>query len=253
MLTNLVVRAKITSAVKFEIPDLPDTPTPVVQKPDTRGNNKTKKPKKDVSPDPLRQIAPEPRVRRSLAAPSGLGGGLPGRGYYPVPQYQDVTIKRILKGVGQVENTVGMTVQGKNTTKHTRYVGRVYIRNPGFRLMPGKWYLLSGIIIQNKLWVSFCDIHQEWQALNLDQLHNLRKDFIHGCKKCRIQYCHPRDPGCEKRNNRMDVCSWRPDSYLPAADCSVKHSSCRAIKGKCQWKHSPRFAKCKQSKQSKLP
>lgn len=230
------------------------TSTPVAQKTTSKDNNKTKKPSKGVNPKPLRQIAPEPRVRRSLAAPSGMSGGFAKRGYYRVPQYQDVTIKRVLKGVSRVQSALGIKTITVNTTKHTQYVGRVYIGDPGFQLMPGKWYLLSGKVIQNKLWVWFCGLHQEWQRLNLDQLHNLRKDFTRGCKKCRIQYCHPRDLGCEKRNKmNKDTCTWTPDSYWSGADCSFKHSSCQAIKGQCQWKHSPRFDKCKKIKQSKLP
>ncbi|KAK3697036.1 hypothetical protein QZH41_012507 [Actinostola sp. cb2023] len=255
---DFVVRAKIISTVKFELPEFPKHPTKG-HRGNGRGNgkdnnnnnkdNNSKKQHKTVDPAPMRgldPIAPAPR-RFARSVMSGFSG-------VPVrprnfPEYQDIKIKRILKGVVDVKETVGTTpVDNTTNSKYTRYYSRAYIRNPGFKLKPGKAYLLAGKIIHNKLWVSFCDWHTEWNVLGLDQLRGLKKDFIHGCK-CRVLFCYY--PGCEDNNHQRDVCMWKPDSFYPGDDCRAKHSTCRAHKGRCQWKHSERFVKCKKNKEMK--
>lgn len=251
-----VIRAKITSTVKFEIPKLPETPSPVVPTPGNRSkghgqgqkisNKVLDKVIKDNGPVPIRGMAPEPRNRRSIAAPSGMGG------YGIIPQYQNINIKRILKGAGKVEKTVGTTPEDKNNARYTRYFSRAYLRNPGFQFKKGKSYLLMGKIIKNKLWVSFCDWHDEWESLNLDQLRNLKKNFILGCTECRVKFCYY--PGCENKNKELDVCMWRPDSYYNfSGDCRVKHSACRKVNGRCQWTNDKKVVNCKKDKENNLP
>lgn len=240
------------SAVKHEVPELPPRPTSPF-KPHTRpiktGRNKNKSKKNPVQGvAPMRRgkelPAPAPfRFARSIVSGRGSYKRQPLMGW----RYQEIKIKKILKGVGRVENTQETQAQLR-ANKTTRYSSRMYV-SPSLHLKPGKAYILAGKIIANRLYVNRCNWYADWDRLSVGQIRRLRKTFVQGCK-CRVKFCYQR--GCENIKEK-GVCKWKPEGFYPIDDCRYHHSSCRVHKGNCQWIDNDGYQQCMKKKAALLP
>jgi hypothetical protein len=244
---SIVVRVKVVSAVKYEVPDLPAQPTPVVkQKTRITDNNNSNKKKHNIGVAPMRSVDPAPaplRLARSLISDAGRYHQRRLMGW----RYQEIKIKKILKGFGLVENTEKTQAQIRNNNRTIRYKSRMYV-SPFLHLKPGRAYILAGKIIANRLFLSKCNWYAAWGNLSLSQIRGLKKIRAQGCK-CHIQlFCHY--PECENTKAK-DVCMWKPQGFYPIDDCRYHHSLCRKRKGNCQWIDGEGYHKCIKNKLGK--
>ncbi|XP_031554272.1 metalloproteinase inhibitor 3-like [Actinia tenebrosa] len=245
---DYVVRVRVMSAVKHEVPELPPRPTPLVTTQNrTTDSNEDKikeKTTQGVAPWRRGKQAPAPfRFVRSIVSNRRSYRQYPFLGW----RYQEIKIKRILKGVGLVENTQKTHAQLR-TNKTTRYSSRMYV-SPWLQLKPGKAYILAGKVISNRLYLSRCNWYSAWDKLSAGQIRDLKKTFVQGCK-CRVQFCYK--PGCEKTKAK-GVCMWRPQGFYPVDDCRYHHSLCRVHNGNCQWVDNEGFQKCMKNYTALIP
>ncbi|EDO49273.1 predicted protein [Nematostella vectensis] len=243
--SDYVFRVKVKSGPKFEVPPLPAGPEPPRPGKDNNNNNNNNNGNKDkdkeVGPDPLiSEPAPVIRGREPRAAAST--GGHPPR----ILTFQEVTIKRLLRGKSKVNKTKGFEKFTKNLL--TRYNARVYTA-PKVKLEPNKAYLVAGKVIDGRLWISYCNLHTEWDHLSKSQLGGLKKYYQQGCNKCKVQLCFSASQ-CE-RMTAPDRCMWQMEIGNPTEDCYVKASACKKVGDRCMWKNEKSALKCKKEKKQK--
>ena len=115
---------------------------------------------------------------------------------------------------------------------------RVYVSC--VELKPGRSYLLMGKVIENRLWLSSCNLHREWDSLTIDQRRALKKYYRMNCD-CRVQFCYYTD--CQNIVIKGG-CMWRPRTLPPSTDCGVKHRYCQKKKGHCVWRDGFNYDRC---------
>ena len=175
------------------------------------------------------------RRARGLSASVGLShGGLFRRYSTFKVRYQEVVIKRVMKGEKLMESLDGIV---RNQRK--RIVrARIYVSS--IELKPGRAYLLMGKVIKNRLWLSGCNLHTEWDHLTIAQRGALKKYYQQNCG-CRVQFCYYTD--CQKIQI-PGGCMWRPRTLPPSTDCGVKHRYCKKKNGECVWVNGKNYDRC---------
>lgn len=192
-----------------------------------------------ADPPSLPPRLPKRKVRhaRGLVSSSfGLGGGRKFQRYSSHSvRYQEVIIKRVMKGRKILENLEGVVKSKDNRVMYARvYVSCVDLK-------PGRPYLLMGKVIKNRLWLSSCNVHTDWESVTIDQRRALKKYYNMNCD-CRVEFCYY--PDCQKETIK-DGCRWRPRTFPPSTDCGVKHRYCKQKKnGQCVWIDGNNYNRC---------
>lgn len=176
------------------------------------------------------------RQARGLLPSFGSGGSETFWTYFTHSvRYQRVLVKRVMKGKELLENLEGVQKNANNVVTYAR----VYVS--GVELKPNRAYLLMGKVIKNRLWLTSCNLHQEWESITLFQRAALKKYYQMNCD-CRVQVCFHTD--CQKEKV-PGGCMWRPRTLPPSTDCGVKHRYCKKKDRKCVWvKEILNFDRC---------
>ena len=110
----------------------------------------------------------------------------------------------------------------------------------GLNLSTGKKYILSGNILGNKLYVTNCHWHLEWNIESKRIRRRLRRAEFH-CR-CLIEPCFTKT-SCNNQRNRY-TCHW-PIKFKPR-DCRFR--TCQYEAGGCRWSKYIEMDVCKNAR-----
>ena len=173
-------------------------------------------------------------------------------GYMPVLSHYDILIKRVFKGVQQIDNLLGLKnvktiIQDKSNKKYN-HQAKIYTPDftagCGIQLKKGEKYLLTGYIAKGKLHVGSCNWFNQFEKLTKQERNGLLGDFNSDCNVSPCwggdqTYCQP-DP---------NTCFW-DISYDQDLDesCTLKYSFCKRRNGRCSWVKGSEYAECRAKK-----
>ena len=129
---------------------------------------------------------------------------------------------KLIQNHHRSENIKRMT----NTKSHIEALIYTKLTKCALSLTVGKKYILSGNMVEDKLYVSKCHWHILWNTKSKKIRRNLRKGDFH-CR-CVIEPCFS-DHLC--KNNDPFVCYW-PITFKPR---NCRFRSCKYAAGGCRW------------------
>uniref|UniRef100_A0A1B0FH08 NTR domain-containing protein n=1 Tax=Glossina morsitans morsitans TaxID=37546 RepID=A0A1B0FH08_GLOMM len=145
----------------------------------------------------------------------------------------------------QIKKSFKTTPEGDMILRHHRLLTPSHDATCGVKLGIGKLYVIAG----RGRHLNSCSYIQEYQKMTVVERMGFSRLYRKGCDKCKIKACFHKY--CSPNDTDKTVCQWSPFD-----ECEKNFSAClkrtsykervdRDQYGRCYWKKSPVYNKCK--------